>query len=105
MRAAIAPGVMVPELTAAWQLNAQDLVSLLGFYFLTHASFALVAGASLDRYGAKWTIPAMDCLHRRRHDDVWRGALFFTRKSAGLQGAGSAARKTSAISIGALLNA
>ena len=58
MRAAIAPGVMVPELTAAWQLNAQGLDSLLGFYFLTHASFALVAGASLDRYGAKWTIPA-----------------------------------------------
>ena len=27
-------------------------------YFFTYAAFALVAGASLDRYGAKWTIPA-----------------------------------------------
>ena len=51
-------GVMVPELTAAWQLNPLDLSSLLGLYFFTYASFALVAGASLDRYGAKWTIPA-----------------------------------------------
>jgi MFS family permease len=53
-----APGVMVPELTAAWQLNALGLSSLLGVYFFTYASFALFAGASLDRYGAKWTIPA-----------------------------------------------
>lgn len=53
-----APGVMVPELTAAWNLNALSLSSLLGLYFFTYASFALFAGASLDRYGAKWTIPA-----------------------------------------------
>jgi hypothetical protein len=53
-----APGVMVPELTAAWNLNALTLSSLLGLYFFTYASFALIAGASLDRYGAKWTIPA-----------------------------------------------
>jgi MFS family permease len=53
-----APGVMVPELTAAWNLNALGLSSLLGVYFFTYAAFALVAGASLDRYGAKWTIPA-----------------------------------------------
>jgi len=53
-----APGVMVPELTAAWQLSALGLSSLLGMYFFTYASLPLVAGASLDRYGAKWTIPA-----------------------------------------------
>jgi MFS family permease len=53
-----APGVMVPELTAAWGLNALGLSSLLGLYYYTYAGFSIIAGASLDRYGAKWSIPA-----------------------------------------------
>ncbi len=53
-----APGVMVPELTTEWGLNALGLSSLLGTYFFTYAGFSIVAGASLDRYGAKWTVPA-----------------------------------------------
>jgi MFS family permease len=51
-----APGVMIPELTGAFGLTALGLSSLLGLYFYTYAGFALVSGASLDRYGAKLPI-------------------------------------------------
>ncbi|MGO9358156.1 MFS transporter [Rhodoblastus sp.] len=48
-----APGVMVPELMQAFSLTTLGLSSLLGLYYYTYAAFAIVAGASLDRYGAK----------------------------------------------------
>ncbi len=53
-----APGVMVPELSSAWGLDALGLSALLGMYYYTYAAFAIVAGAMLDRYGARWSIPA-----------------------------------------------
>ena len=40
-----APGVMVPELTSAWNLSALGLSSLLGLYYYTYAGFSIVAGA------------------------------------------------------------
>jgi MFS family permease len=52
-----APGVMHPELTAAFGLSAVGLSSLIGVYYYTYSTFALVAGAALDRWGAKYTIP------------------------------------------------
>jgi hypothetical protein len=52
-----APGVMIPELTAAFGLSAVGVSSLLGVYYYTYSTFAIVAGASLDRWGAKYTIP------------------------------------------------
>ena len=52
-----APGVMIPELTAAFSLSAVGVSSLLGVYYYTYSTFAIVAGASLDRWGAKYTIP------------------------------------------------
>ena len=52
-----APGVMIPELTAAFGLTALGMSSLLGVYYYTYSAFALVAGAALDRWGAKYTIP------------------------------------------------
>jgi MFS family permease len=52
-----APGVMIPELTAAFGLSALGVSSLLGVYYYTYSTFALVAGAALDRWGAKYTIP------------------------------------------------
>ena len=85
-----APGVMVPELTAAWQLSALGLSSLLGMYFFTYAAFALVAGASLDRYGAKWTIPAgIACLAVGTVLFGW-GSVTEAQIGRLLQGAGSA---------------
>lgn len=85
-----APGVMVPELTSAWHLSAMGLSSLLGLYYYTYAGFSIVAGASLDRYGARVSIPAgIVCLAL--------GAALFGLGSVGaaqagrlLQGAGSA---------------
>jgi len=52
-----APSVMIPELTAAFGLSALGVSSLLGLYYYTYSTFAIVAGASLDRWGAKYTIP------------------------------------------------
>jgi MFS family permease len=53
-----APGVMVPELTSAFGLTTVGASSLLGLYYYTYSTFAIVAGASLDRLGAKYVIPA-----------------------------------------------
>ena len=52
-----APSVMVSDLTTAYGLTALGISSLIGVYYYTYSSFALVAGASLDRYGPKYTIP------------------------------------------------
>jgi MFS family permease len=52
-----APGVMHPELTAAFGLSAVGMSSLIGLYYYTYSTFALVAGAALDRWGARYTIP------------------------------------------------
>jgi MFS family permease len=52
-----APGVMHPELTAAFGLSAVGVSSLIGLYYYTYSTFALVAGAALDRWGARYTIP------------------------------------------------
>src|ERR1700678_4606553 len=51
-----APGVMMPELTAAFGLTTLGIGSLVGLYYYTSATFAIVAGATLDRYGAKLPI-------------------------------------------------
>ena len=53
-----APSVMLPELRTAFGLNTAGLSSLIGLYYYSYAAFAIVAGASVDRWGAKYTIPA-----------------------------------------------
>ena len=53
-----APSVMLPELTTAFGLDTVGLSSLIGLYYYSYAGFAIVAGASVDRWGAKYTIPA-----------------------------------------------
>lgn len=57
-----APSVMLPELTSAFGLTTLGLSTLIGLYYYTYSAFAIVAGASLDRWGAKYTIPAGVCL-------------------------------------------
>ena len=52
-----APSVMIPELTTAFGLTTLGVSSLLGLYYYTYSTFAIIAGASLDRWGAKYTIP------------------------------------------------
>src|ERR1700723_416150 len=52
-----APGVMVPELTSGFGLTTIGVSSLLGLYYYTYSTFAIVAGAALDRFGAKYVVP------------------------------------------------
>lgn len=85
-----APSVMVSEMSSAWSLSALGLSSLLGMYYYTYAAFAIVAGASLDRYGAKWTIPAgIACLAVGTVMFGW-GSVTQAEVGRLLQGAGSA---------------
>src|SRR5215469_3974759 len=51
-----APSVMLPELTHAFGLTTLGLSSLIGLYYYTYALFALIAGASVDRWGAKYVM-------------------------------------------------
>lgn len=52
-----APSVMLPELTTAFGLSTTGLSSLIGLYYYTYAIFAVIAGASVDRWGGKYTVP------------------------------------------------
>jgi len=48
-----APGVMIPQLEQAFGRNGVGLGSILGAYYYTYSIMSLVAGLSLDRFGAK----------------------------------------------------
>src|SRR5258707_1581270 len=49
-----APSVMLPELTAAFGLTTVGLSSLVGLYYYTYALSAVLAGAAVDGWGAKY---------------------------------------------------
>lgn len=92
-----APGVMVPELTTAFGLTTLGVSSLLGLYYYTYSAFAIVAGAALDRFGAKYVIPTGIIV-------TAIGAVMFGLGSASgaevgrlLQGAGAAFAFTGAV--------
>lgn len=96
-----APGVMIPELSAAFGLTALGISSLVGLYYYTYAGFAIVAGASLDRYGAKLPI-AVGAFA------IAAGSVLFGLGSIGaaetgrlLQGTGSAFAFTGAVYLAA----
>ena len=85
-----APAVMIPHLSLAFGTTAVGVSAILGSYYYTYSLSSLIAGAALDRVGAKKAVPigifilAVGCL------------LFsFSSATAGysgrlLQGAGSA---------------
>jgi len=52
-----APSVMLPELRTAFGLTPVGLSSLIGLYYYTYAGFAIITGAAVDRWGAKYTVP------------------------------------------------
>lgn len=52
-----APSVMMPQLTAAFGVNALGVAAIVGMFYYGYSPFSLVAGASLDRFGAKRMVP------------------------------------------------
>src|SRR3954468_6960784 len=51
------PSVMMPQLTGAFAVNALGVSAIVGMFYYGYSPFSLVAGASLDRFGAKRVIP------------------------------------------------
>jgi MFS family permease len=83
-----APSVMMPELTKAFGVNALGVSAIVGMFYYGYSPFSLVAGAAIDRFGARRVIPIGAAL-------VGIGALLFgtgdvTAANIGrfLQGAG-----------------
>ncbi len=53
-----APGVMLPELSEAFQLSSLGLASLIGLFYYSYSPFSLIAGVAIDRVGPRLVIPA-----------------------------------------------
>jgi MFS family permease len=65
-----APSVMMPELTKAFGVDALGVSAIVGMFYYGYSPFSLVAGAAIDRFGAKRIIPVGAAL-------VGFGALLF----------------------------
>jgi MFS family permease len=52
-----APSVMMPQLTEAFAVNALGVSAIVGMFYYAYSPFSLVAGAALDRYGARRIVP------------------------------------------------
>src|ERR1700678_869202 len=95
------PAVMIPELEGLFHTTALGISAILGAYYYTYSTMSLVAGAALDRLGAKRTVPVGAAI-------LGIGCLFFSGGTvmAGdvgrlLQGAGSAFAFTGAVYLAA----
>jgi MFS family permease len=85
-----APSVMMPQLSEAFGVNALGVSAIVGMFYYGYSPFSLVAGTSMDRFGAKRIIPIGAAV-------VGVGALLFGTGNAALanigrflQGAGGA---------------
>jgi MFS family permease len=83
-----APSVMMPQLSDAFGVDALGIASIVGMFYYGYSPFSLVAGAAMDRFGARRVVPVGALL-------VGVGALLFGSGSATaavvgrfLQGAG-----------------
>jgi MFS family permease len=92
-----APGVMIPQLEQGFGTNGVGIGSILGSYYYTYSITSLVAGLTLDRFGAKYVVPTGSCI-------LGIGCLLFIFGSSEtayvarlLQGAGSAFAFTGAV--------
>jgi MFS family permease len=52
-----APSVMMQQLTGAFEVNALGVSAIVGMFYYGYSPFSLVAGTSIDRFGAKLIIP------------------------------------------------
>ena len=92
-----APAVMIQELSLAFGTTAVGVSAILGTYYYTYSVTSLIAGAALDRVGAKKAVPIGLFI-------LAAGCLLFGMSSATtgyagrlLQGAGSAFAFTGAV--------
>ena len=92
-----APGVMIPQLEQGFGTDGVGIGSILGSYYYTYSITSLVAGLTLDRFGAKYVVPTGSCI-------LGIGCLLFIFGSSEtayvarlLQGAGSAFAFTGAV--------
>src|SRR5947207_11286375 len=65
-----APSVMMPQLTESFGVNALGLSAIVGMFYYGYSRFSLVAGAAIDRFGARRVVPIGAAL-------VGAGALLF----------------------------
>jgi MFS family permease len=65
-----APSVMMPELTEAFAVDALGVSAIVGMFYYGYSPFSLVAGAAIDRFGARRIIPIGAAM-------VGAGALLF----------------------------
>ena len=96
-----APAVMIEHLATAFGTSAIGVSAILGTYYYTYSTTSLIAGAALDRVGAKKAVPVGIFI-------LAIGCLLFSvpTASAGyagrlLQGAGSAFAFTGAVYLAA----
>src|SRR6201988_3177565 len=52
-----APSVMMPQLAEAFGVKALGVSAIVGMFYYGYSPFSLVAGTSMDRFGAKRVIP------------------------------------------------
>jgi MFS family permease len=52
-----APSVMMPQLSEAFGVSALGVTSIVGMFYYGYSPFSLVAGAAIDRFGAKRIVP------------------------------------------------
>src|SRR5687767_9135690 len=96
-----APAVMMPELSAAFDITPVAVASIVGLFYYGYSPFSLVAGAAMDRFGPRRLLPGAAAV-------VGIGALLFATgnrelASVGrfLQGAGGVFALVGAIYIAA----
>src|SRR5215470_2648342 len=65
-----APSVMMPQLSDAFAVDALGVSAIVGMFYYGYSPFSLVAGAAIDRFGARLTIPIGAAL-------VGAGAMLF----------------------------
>jgi MFS family permease len=94
-----APSVMMPQLSEAFGLGAMGVASMVGMFYYGYSPFSLLAGAAMDRMGAKRLLPVAAVV-------VGIGALLFATGNSGtasvgrfLQGAGGVFALVGAIYI------
>src|SRR4051794_4342500 len=94
-----APAVMIPQLSDAFRISPAAVASLSGVFYYGYSACSLVAGAAIDRFGARAILPPGAML-------TGFGALLFatgdlTAANVGrvLQGAGGAFALVGAIYI------